>query len=422
VILGLVMLLVGYVGVFFGRLIQAAVSRQREYLADSAAVEFTRNPDGIAGALKKIGAQSHGSRIDDHHAQELSHLFFASGIRGSFFGMLATHPPLDERIRRLDPSWEGDFESAGRRPAREAEHARAASRHGFEAVAGAAPRGSGAAAPAAMIGSVGAPTAAHLAYAAALLERFPPELDRAVHEPAAAKALVFALIIAGGAGETEGEWEAVRAFGGEEMEDRVRALLPLVQSQGADARLPLIDLALPALQNLSPDEVERFRASIEAAIRADGRVRPFEYALTHTLSRRLGAGSEARGRRRGKVRSFRPLRAEVESLLSAIAWAGSEGNQELARGAFEAGARHLPGDVGTIGLQDAGSVEIGRVDAALTALEDAAPAVQRHFLEACAEAAAHDRRLQTGEAELLRAIAESLDCPMPPILLQERVG
>jgi Zn-dependent protease with chaperone function len=103
VLLGLALLLVGYVGVFFGKLIKAAVSRQREYLADSAAVQFTRNPDGLAGALKKIGAQAQGSRIQDHHAEELSHLFFANGLRSTLFGFLATHPPLEERIRRLDP-------------------------------------------------------------------------------------------------------------------------------------------------------------------------------------------------------------------------------------------------------------------------------------------------------------------------------
>jgi Zn-dependent protease with chaperone function len=120
VLLGLALLVVGYVGVFFGKLIKAAVSRQREYLADSAAVQFTRNPDGLAGALKKIGAQAHGSRIRDHHAEELSHLFFANGLRARCSG-LATHPPLEERIRRLDPSCTRCTSAepgAGHRPAR----------------------------------------------------------------------------------------------------------------------------------------------------------------------------------------------------------------------------------------------------------------------------------------------------------------
>ncbi|HEX6298759.1 MAG TPA: M48 family metalloprotease, partial [Burkholderiales bacterium] len=100
-------MLVGYVGVFFGKLIRAAISREREYLADAAAVQFTRNPDGVAGALKKIGIHSAGSRVHDPHAEEVSHLFFAHGLRSHWLGFMATHPPLEERIRRVDPKWDG---------------------------------------------------------------------------------------------------------------------------------------------------------------------------------------------------------------------------------------------------------------------------------------------------------------------------
>jgi Zn-dependent protease with chaperone function len=103
-LLGLGVLVLGLVGAFFGRLIMAAVSRQREYLADASAVQFTRNPDGIGGALKKIGGLAEGSRIDNPQAAEAGHMFFANAFAGGgFAGLLATHPPLIERIRRLDP-------------------------------------------------------------------------------------------------------------------------------------------------------------------------------------------------------------------------------------------------------------------------------------------------------------------------------
>ncbi len=110
-LIGLALYVIGYVGVFFGNVIKAAVSRQREFLADASAVQFTRNPDGIAGALKKIGALAEGSRIEDAHAEEASHMFFGEAVAGlnELFGLLATHPPLVERIRRIDPSFTGDF-------------------------------------------------------------------------------------------------------------------------------------------------------------------------------------------------------------------------------------------------------------------------------------------------------------------------
>ena len=111
-LIGLALYVIGYVGVFFANLIKAAVSRQAsEFLADASAVQFTRNPEGIAGALKKIGALAEGSRVEDPHAEEASHMFFGEAVSGfnELFGLLSTHPPLVERIRRIDPSFTGDF-------------------------------------------------------------------------------------------------------------------------------------------------------------------------------------------------------------------------------------------------------------------------------------------------------------------------
>jgi hypothetical protein len=269
--------------------------------------------------------------------------------------------------------------------------------------------------PSTLISSIGTPTPAHLAYASALLGRFPEELTRAVHEPPHARALIFALVLAG-SGEVEGGWEMIRGFGGEALEADVRSLLPLVTDQGADARLPLLDLALPALQNLSPDESRRFREEVERLIHSDGRVRLFEYALTHTLARRLRDGADPAARAGRNVRSFASVREEVEVLLSALAWAGSDGSPDAAHAAFESGARVLSSELGPISLRDRASVDLGVVDQSLTALEGASRAIQRRLLQACAECASHDGRLKRAEAELIRAIAESLDCPMPPVL------
>ena len=101
------LLIIGWLGVFFGRLIQAAVSRQREFLADASSVQFTRNPLGLSGALQKIGGSS--SRMASPHASDASHLFFASGLADSFFNLMATHPPIPDRIRAIDPTWDGKY-------------------------------------------------------------------------------------------------------------------------------------------------------------------------------------------------------------------------------------------------------------------------------------------------------------------------
>jgi Zn-dependent protease with chaperone function len=404
-LLGVALLLVGYVGVFFGKLIKAAVSRQREYLADSAAVQFTRNPEGLAGALRKIGAEADGGRVRDPHAEELSHLFFANGLKKGILGGLATHPPLEERIRRIDPSWDGSFEVPAPTSGAAAPRPTAAIPRIDRAGAVA-----GLAAGAAMVASVGAPTPRHLAYAAALLERFPEALTRAVHDPVDARAAVLALVSATGAAG-EAERGIVREYGGAEMVQRFEALLPLVRAEGPDAPLALLDLALPALQRLAPQEAARFRAAVERLVAADGLLHPFEFALVHTLARRLAGTERARG---WTGRSSLPgLAEEVEVVLSAVARAGGEAGAE---NAFRAGVARLPPPARGIRLRAAAEVDLARVDAALTALEDTTPAARRVLLEACAAAAGHDGVLHRAEAELLRAVAEALDAPMPPAL------
>jgi Zn-dependent protease with chaperone function len=108
-LVGLALLAIGGLGVFFGKLIKSAVSRQREFLADASSVQFTRNPAGLSSALQKVGGM--GSRIDDPNAEDASHFFFANGLRESFAGIFSTHPRLEDRIRALDPSWDGKFKS-----------------------------------------------------------------------------------------------------------------------------------------------------------------------------------------------------------------------------------------------------------------------------------------------------------------------
>jgi Zn-dependent protease with chaperone function len=415
IILGLTLLLVGYIGVFFGKLIKAAVSRQREFLADSAAVQFTRNPDGLAGALKKIRAQAEGSRIHNHHAEELSHLFFANGLGTSLLSALSTHPPLDERIRRLDPGWDGSLpqiETAQvEGPPRQAWGAPMEAVDGLVAAAAGPIRVTR---PESIVASIGAPAPRHLAYASSWLGSLPPELDRAAHEASGATALVFAIVLA----ETESEgdraaWEIVQAYGTPELEARIRSLVPLVRGQPADTRLPLLDLALPALQTLSPTEGERFRDAVEKVIRCDGRLLLFEFALLHVLARRL-EGPDIQDRGTAAKRSFDELHSDARTLLSAIAWSGSDWEADKANAAFKAGARTLPSLRATLELEGQEAVSIERIDQSLTSFQHATPAVQRRLLEACAETAAYDGTLERVEMELLRAISEALNCPMPP--------
>jgi Zn-dependent protease with chaperone function len=293
-ILGLALVLVGYIGVFFGRLIQAAVSRQREYLADAAAVQFTRNPQGISGALRKIGEASAGSRIADHHAQEAGHFFFANGIGSSFTSLLATHPPLADRIRRVDPA-AGAAQSAPaqagptERPRRR-RHSPAPARPARAAAAAAAPA---AVAGAALMASVGAPQPEHVAYATRLLQQLPATLQTAAHDPESAVALLCALLLQeGAAGERQRQLMA--EHGGDALSSRRRRSCRTSVQWVNAARLPLLDLLLPALRELPAGRQQAVAATAHALVEADERVDVFEFALLHVLGRQLGADGRDR--------------------------------------------------------------------------------------------------------------------------------
>jgi Zn-dependent protease with chaperone function len=413
-ILGVALIAVGYIGVFFGRLIQAAVSRQREYLADAAAVQFTRNPRGIAGALAKIGGT--GSRLQDHHAQEASHLFFANGIGRAFTSLLATHPPLEDRIRRIDPALDAERRTdTADRAVTGAEPVRTAA-----ATAAAAAASDAGLAGAALMASIGAPQPEHVAYAGRLLDALPPHLRAAAHEPESALPLLFALLLhePAAAGDAYARQRAaVTQHGGEGLWADTERLAADVRRSGAQARLPLLDILLPALRELSPSQQQTVRATAHRLVAADEKKDMFELAVLHVLGRQLAAGDHAARTAAagdGGPRSLAPLRDDVELLLSAVAWSGSE-SESAARDTFAAGAASVQRQTGGLQLQPRSAVESGRIDDALGNARRASAPTRRALLEACLLVIAHDGRVQPGEAELLRAVAEALDLPMPPV-------
>lgn len=428
-LVGLALIVVGYIGVFFGKLIQAAVSRQREYLADAAAVQFTRNPDGIAGALKKIGAA--GSRIHNPHAQEASHLFFATGLKSSMVGLLATHPRLPERIRRIDPAFDGNFPEllppgeerltsgeggtlAGGLAAGLAGGPGEPYASSHSANAGAEMSG------AALLASIGTPQPEHVAYASRLLESLPESVRHSAHDPDEAVALLMALLLHEAGPAAARQREALEEHGGASMLPRVAELARDLAPLGPAARLPLLDLLLPAMRagDRSPDQSRQIYATAEAMVAADGRMDMFELALLHVLGRQLAMGERGRDAPGAgdSVHSFEPLRREVETVLSALTWSGAHNEQE-ATPAFGAGIAVLPALAGKLALRPRGTVSIEEVDDALGQLRTAAPRMRGRLLEACVHTVAHDGSVDQEEAELLRAVAEALDIPVPPMLV-----
>jgi Zn-dependent protease with chaperone function len=420
-LVGLALIVVGWAGVFFGRLIQSAVSRQRELLADAAAVQFTRNPAGLAGALKKIGGLAYGSRIESPHAEEASHLFFANGLGNSFF---STHPPLTERIRALDPSFDGKFPRVVEEPASAISPAPQVSAIPEIPMsqAGAGRFVAPFVAERAVVANVGQATTQHLAYAADFRHAIPPAIEAAARDPLGASGLVCALLLASEPSVHEKQFEVLASVTSETMLNETARIWPEVQVMPVQAKIPSLDLALPALRRLPPEQFQQFRAAIGTLAASNDKADLFAYMLQKIVARHLDTYFLPERRPVTQFYALHPLARDCGVLLSATAYAGQENASELSA-AFAKGADYLSQAAHCeIALLPPDECDLSDMDAALERLSQAVPQIKKNLLGACAQTVAADGVIQQGEAELLRAIADTLDCPMPPFVQSQKHG
>ncbi len=416
---GLALMVIGWIGVLFANLIKAAVSRQREFLADASAVTYTRNPRGIGLALARIGRL--GSHLDSGHAREASHLFFANGVSQWFGGLGATHPPLEQRVERILPGYlkelqrTGDAEDAVRRLAPATAPATGPTTAGARAASGAtaglaasaAPRPRPLVASAAVTGMVGTTGAQFVARSRELMASLPLDVVAAAREPARVQALACALLLQ----SNDPAQTALLDRADPNLAFEARRLAGSMRGCDHDARLPLLELAMPALRTLDAAQREQLHARLDQLALADGALSTFEFALLHTVRRHLPRAATTVTPRRAI-----PLSAamtEVELVLSTLAWAGCGGDADAAALAFGTGLAPLAG-LPPIRLRPRAECRFDAIERATTRLEQLSPMGKKLLLGACAEVAAADGHIASNEGELLRAFAESWDCPLPP--------
>jgi Zn-dependent protease with chaperone function len=417
--IGLVLLVVGMVGVFFGRLIKSAVSRQREFLADAAAVQFTRHPPGLAGALKKIGGLMQGSRLQAANAEEASHLFFGNGLKESWFNWMSTHPPLTQRIRLLEPGFDGNFPvvtpvadiaapaASPQDPASSPEATQPA------AFAGAVIPPRRFAPPPPAVGREVWPSVEQIDFAVDLVASLPEAITAATREPFAASALVYGLLLSPDAAVRETQLRRLEAVVSPAILRELNRLWPHLESLEARHKLPLVELALPALRGLSPGQFEMFTQDVQALIAQDAQVDLFEFALQKMLLRHLAPHFGPPPKLIVSYYALRPLLAECSTLLSTLARCGQP-DEAAAVTAFAAGAARLGTTGPALRFLPEEECGLGPVDAALTRLAELSMAMKKKLLLACAHTVAHDGVVQVAEAELIRAIADALGCSIPP--------
>lgn len=410
VMVGLAIMLIGYIGVFFGRWIKASVSRQREYLADASAVQFTRNPQGIGGALKKIAAAQHGS-VMEKDSEEVGHMLFSSGFSAQ---MLATHPPLDERIQALGLSLEsGDLKKAQEDMARHQQSQKAQQEEETTGAQG----GSGRMDLGSVMDQIGQPGMQQILSATLLATTLPQVMKRAAHSEEWAPELVCALVLSDESAIRERQLEMILEAMGADSEKQVRNLTEAGPELSAEQRLPLMEMAFPVIRHLPFIEADRLVALVERLVRADGRIDVSEYALARLLRKQIEEVRNPQSSRAAGRKRIADCREAADNLIRILAHHGHEG-QEQAVAAMTAGTQHL-------GWRPSSTEALRenwheRLDQAIEVLDQLRPADKKRLVEAMLETVRHAGEVVPSEAELLRVICACLHVPLPPLQEQEQ--
>jgi Zn-dependent protease with chaperone function len=407
---GLALIVIGGIGMFCSRLIQSAVSRQREFLADASAVQFTRSLTGISGALRKIAGYPDGSRLYTAHAEESSHMFFGNALGMGFFSqMFATHPPLEQRIQRLEGT-------KGKALVQAAEAAgmpsvQSAATMGFAGNSSSkpAPVNLKAEEVAAQVGTVGVE---HYAYAHELLKQLPESLHAGVRERQSAIAIVYSLLLDRQNAEVrtkQVEW--LRQVEPLDIVEKVQYFADQTNSLDDRMRLPLLDLTVPALRQSTSEQCQQIFKCIQGLANADGQWSLSEFALFMVLWHRLNPKPQ----QSVEITALSQVWQDCLLILSALARVGQTSSDNITY-AFRSGLFRLPGAGQQTIPEQPLNGNLRELKQSLDRLSTVAPKLKQAIVDACAHTVMLDNKLTIKEAELLRAIVIALDCPLPPFL------
>ena len=415
---GVILAIVGYTGSFMGRFIQCAVSRQKELLADASAVQFTRNSIGLANALKKIGGYIHGSLVQSSTVRQASHLFISESSIDFFFPeLLATHPPLLQRIRLLDPSFDGKYPKIEVTPAlSKAASKYVAEYNKYKKAASLSPAFLVEAQPESIINLVGNPTDAHIDRGKSILALIPDSLKQELNVSQSAACLIYALFVGCECNNKEVQIDVLRkALVPEKEIAEVIHICNMLSELGQDVRLPLVELAVPSLLTLTSPGKRNFLRTINSLVEADAKVTLFEFTVQWILNKLLTATENISSKI--SFFSYFQVASDIFILLKALAWAGNTGNAEKAKKAFDAGAARIPeiADRKPDFLYDE-NISFKDVGHSLDQLSRSSFKIKQAVIDACAHCAFSDQTITVAEADLLRVISLALSCPLPPFL------
>jgi len=408
VLVAVAVMLVGYIGLFFGRWIKSAVSRQREYLADASAVQFTRDPDGIAGALKKIAVYSDASYLNVE-TEEVSHMLFGNGEQVSMF---STHPPLNERIGRIDKSFKPDdlvllAKNIQRQGQAEAEQvAKQAAKQQKKT----SPGGAGMFDADNLVDQIGHPDFSRILMAAALAASIPDEISQAAHSNQWATEVLFYCLMDRDDEIREQQLLFVAQNMGNDSEVRVRGLLSAAPDLAREQRLPLLEISIPELKRRPPDHVSKVLATVKLLNEADGQTDVFEYLMAKIIAQHLWESVNPHQVRLSGKGKLHQVTGKAQDVIAVLAMHGNESKADI-EDAYQTGSRALGVEGPLPDIEDWSET----LDVALPVLDKLNPADKGILVKALIATVMSDNKVAVAEMELLRVVCSLIHVPLPMI-------
>jgi len=421
VMIGLGIFIIGLVGGFFGSLIRAAVSRQREFLADASAVQFTRNPEGISGALKRIGGFSSGSEIQSSLAGDYSHFFFSSALSSMF----ATHPPLPMRIRRIEPNWASEYPDTDK--ISEQVDGSTSQISGFAGTSaptsGALPQpapspdaqnNSGPSPRDSFLKSFEGPQKKQIKHAQSLLQQISPALLSLAKEPTGCRCILFALLLdSKNSSVRDQQTQLILNNTDQDTNTLTQKIFPQIQELSCELKYLLIEECAPSFTLFSPGQMEDFLTLVDALMQADQKIDLFEWSLQKIIGYQLNHQSNNSTKTLHGRASLRSRINECSIFLGALAHFGGEPGQAVKsyKKGFRSLDRSRPVNLPPVEKCN----DLGVMDATLLKLNKMTPLAKRSFLDACSKVAEHDGMISDTEIQIIRGIAAALSCPLGPV-------
>jgi len=412
-VLGLALTALGWLGGLAAGFIKAAISRQKEFLADASAVQYTRSPESIADALKVIGGYVPGTLVHAARAMEMSHIFFGQ-IEHRLWQVFATHPPLPMRITRVDPDWDGQYIKR-----KTLHHELEPSRPG----AGEVGVGRAAVVAAAMAGALLSDELSADAEPAdegaseedfeqdtAEREALPVALVRYSHEPLGAQAIVCSMLMDFDDAVRQPQFAHIAQTEVRGLEELVATLYPAIHELGAPHRLPLLELCLPALKAMSEKQYRVFKKLLRSLVQADRHVALYEWCVYQLVRHYLDPEFVQVTPSKARHRKLKNVSVHLQAVLSVLA---HQDNEDPAR-AFALGAEAL--GIPQLQLLPRDQSSVSAFSKGVDALADCYPLLKPRILKAMSLAAGADAELRPEEREIIASMAAVMDCPSPELL------